>query len=714
MDTLSKKTQKQTLLNVAQARSAMPDIAPMDMPTQSLETWRSSDKRTLKAPQLWRTPWASRAFIFGGAALVTGFGAREMLRVVDVAGVTTLQWFLLILFTINFSWISLSFTSSVVGFLKLLKFGRSRPLPPALKSRTAVIMPIYNESAARVFGAMEAMALAVKGLGFLQNFDFVLLSDTTNPDAWVREEKAFLEIRARHDIPIFYRHRAKNTAKKAGNVAQFVSTYGGNYDHMIVLDADSALTAQTIVQLAAYMEKDPDSGIIQTLPLIVNRNTMFARLQQFAARIYGPVIATGLSAWMGRDGNYWGHNAIIRLQAFAEAGGLPELSGKPPFGGPILSHDFVEAALVRRRGYSVYMVPLEGSYEESPPSLLDMAARDRRWCQGNLQHSRVLGAKGLHMASRQHIATGIFSYLASPLWLLQILVGMVLSLQAALIRPEYFRGEFALIPTWPRFDPERAISLFIITMLILLLPKFLGLLYALYIKSVRQASGGAILLVLSTLFEIIFSALLAPLMMLIQTGSVLQILLGRDTGWQPQRRDDGSVPFGDLWRKHKMHTFLGAILGLSAFLISPMLFAWLSPTVLGLLLSVPLSAGTASLGAGLALKKVGLLQTPEETQPPEIVTKCNVSTVELEALGFDEGEGLALMKNHPELLKLHMDLLTPPPVNSRGHILPERAMAEAKLAQADTLQEFESWLSGPEKQIVLNDRALLGVAMKLK
>ena len=187
------------------------------------------------------------------------------------------------------------------------------------------------------------------------------------------------------------------------------------------------------------MQADPDAGIIQTLPLIINRNTLFARLQQFAARIYGPIIADGLSVWMGRDGNYWGHNAIIRTAAFAAHCGMPDLSGKPPFGGHILSHDFVEAALMRRAGYAVYMLTeVTGSYEESPPSLIDLSARDRRWCQGNLQHMRVIGAAGLHPATRQHFATGVFSYLASPLWLFQLLVGLTLALQAHYIRPEYF------------------------------------------------------------------------------------------------------------------------------------------------------------------------------------------------------------------------------------------------------------------------------------
>ena len=305
-------------------------------------------------------------------------------------------------------------------------------------------MPIYNETPARVFAALEAMIEEVEASGLGHAFEWFFLSDTTDPEIFVAEEHAFLAMRKRlgQSCRLFYRHRPKNLNRKSGNIEEFVTRWGGRYAHMVVLDADSLMTGRTIIALAAAMEADPDAGIIQTLPLIVNRNTLFARLQQFAARIYGPVIAAGVSVWMGRDGNYWGHNAIIRTKAFAAHCGLPVLRGRPPLGGHILSHDFVEAALIRRAGYAVYMLPsVGGSYEECPPSLIDLSTRDRRWCQGNLQHSRVLFAKGLHPMSRQHFMTGIMAYVASPLWMAQLIVGIVLVLQASYIRPEYFPSE---------------------------------------------------------------------------------------------------------------------------------------------------------------------------------------------------------------------------------------------------------------------------------
>ena len=368
------------------------------------------------------------------------------------------------------------------------------------------------------------------------------------------------------------------------------------------------------------MEEDPDAGIIQTLPLIINRNTLFARAQQFAAKVYGPVVAAGLSVWSGRDGNYWGHNAIIRTRAFAAHCGLPDLPGRPPLGGHVLSHDFVEAALMRRAGYTVYMLhDLPGSYEESPPSLIDVATRDRRWCQGNLQHGRIIGARGLKLATRQHFATGIMSYLASPFWLFQLIVGIALVLQTTYIRPEYFSREFTLFPQWPRFDPERALALFGITMAVLLAPKFFGLVLMLLNAEGRRRAGGAVRLVASTVIEILLSALMAPILMVIQSGSVFQILLGRDTGWEPQRRDDGSIPLRDIIRRHRWHTVLGLLAGVSAFMIATSLFLWMSPTIIGLILAIPLSWLSGRLGAGLALKRLGLLMIPEETRTPAVV-----------------------------------------------------------------------------------------------
>lgn len=696
----------------------LPPESHLEMPVQSLRTWSSKNERALSAPHLYRTPWLARLFVFGGAAALTVYGALEMYQVVSVSRTTVLQWVLLALFTVNFSWIALAFTSGLLGFLVLLK--RPRPpaaLPGSLRERTAVVMPVYNEATARTFAALQAIRESIDATGLGSHFDYFILSDSTDPNAWIAEEQAFLTLRDRigPDSRVYYRHRPKNHHRKAGNIADFVTRWGGHYEHMLVLDADSLMTGDCIVRLAIAMEADPDAGIIQTLPLIINRNTLFARVQQFAARVYGPVIATGLSTWMGKDGNYWGHNAIIRTRAFAAHCGLPDLKGKPPLGGHVLSHDFVEAALIRRAGWTVYMLPdLEGSYEESPPSLIDLSARDRRWCQGNLQHSRIIGAKGLKLATRQHFATGIMGYLASPFWLFQLIVGIVLVLQTTYIRPEYFTSEFNLFPVWPRFDPERALALFALTMGILLAPKGFGLALMLIHGPSRRASGGALRLIVSAFIEIILSALIAPILMLIQSGSVFQILLGRDTGWNPQRRDDGSIPLKSIVRRHISHTGLGFLAGVSAFLIATSLFLWMSPTILGLVLAIPLSWLSGQLAVGLALKRAGLLLTPEESSPPAIVTRANALQAQNAALGHDGLDALRALYAAPDLRAAHEAMLPAPPPRARGQLEADRVMAQAKIVDAETIDDALAWLKPKELMVVLHDRALLDIAMRLK
>jgi membrane glycosyltransferase len=566
-----------------------------------------------------------------------------------------------------------------------------------------------------VFAAVQAMREEVEASGQGARFSWFFLSDSTNPDVWIAEERTYMTLREQlgPDARVYYRHRPKNTSRKAGNIDDFVTRWGGAYEFMIVLDADSLMTGECILNLSTAMAADPDAGIIQTLPLIINRNTFFARLQQFAARIYGLVIAAGLAVWSGRKGNYWGHNAIIRTRAFADCCGLPTLRGRPPFGGHIMSHDFIEAALMLRGGYSVYMLPtLRGSYEESPPSLIDVAVRDRRWCQGNLQHLRIIGARGLQLSSRQHLATGAMSYLSSPIWMASLIVGMVLVVQSAYIRPEFFTHEFARFPDWPRFDYERALNLFGITMAVLLAPKVMGLAYAIFRAPTRRACGGAIGLIGSAIVEVIFAALIAPIMMVIQTGSVMQIMFGRDTGWTPQRRDDGSIPLRDIVRRHWSHVALGVLTLISGLMISTSLVAWMSPTIAGLLLAILLSWVSGKLSIGLFLRRIGLLVTPEEGQRPRVASRAEELAQALEP-AIPMGDPLLAIHSDARLREVHEAILTPPPRRERGVIEPDRAMAEAKLLEARTAEEAISWLKPGERMVLLHDRALIDMLCRL-
>jgi membrane glycosyltransferase len=472
------------------AQPPVPPPAPLAMPVQDLRAPRRADTpASVRRGTDIRTSLA-RLVTFGGAALLTAFATDQMIEAVAVEQVTALQWVMVVLFVISFAWIALSATSGIAGLLGTDP-ERKREQEQPLAAKTALIMPVYNENPAGTATALAAMASALVEAGHGAAFELFLLSDTTAPDVWIQETAAVDELRRllSGQMAVWYRRRYRNTARKAGNLKDFVERWGGRYEFMIVLDADSIMAPETLITLVRRMQANPSLGLLQTVPVLAGGQSLYARLQQFAGRIYGPVVARGLAAWQGDDGNYWGHNAIVRVKAFADACGLPELPGRKPFGGAIMSHDFVEAALLRRAGWAVRMAPgLGGSWEDSPPSLLDVAARDRRWAQGNLQHLKVLPTRGLVWPSRVHFLTGVMSYLASPLWLALIVVGIILTLQASLIRPEFFTEEFQLFPTWPEFDAERMIWLFVFTMGVLLLPKFIGLGQALTNRELRRAT----------------------------------------------------------------------------------------------------------------------------------------------------------------------------------------------------------------------------------
>ena len=590
-----------------------PPASPLDMPEQSLAAW---DKEVVRlAPDA--SVLRARIFVFGLTVLLTGAGTYGMYQVISPVDVTWLQILFATLFALTFTWISFACASACAGFWSLLRGQVAAPklAPHVDMGRTALLMPVYNEDPDAVFARLELMAQSLVWQGAQRHFDIFVLSDTRKDDVAQREEDCFKALRlAMHgEMGVYYRRRADNRHRKAGNIGDFVTRWGGAYDHMIVLDADSEMSGDILVTLARAMAADPAAGIIQSLPLLHNRWTPYARMTQFAGRIYGPVVAAGLAAWHGRDGNYWGHNAIIRTRAFAAAAGLPELSGRKPFGGHILSHDFIEAALLRRAGWGVYMLPqLQGSYEETPPSLIDLAARDRRWAQGNLQHMKIVGARGLHWVSRVHLIQGIMSYLASPLWLMLLTAGMGLALIARFTEPNYFPDGFSLFPAWPVFDPELALRLLTVTAVVLYLPKVLGLILALRDPDVRRNSGGALGLFKSVAAETLLSMLLSPVMMLIQSRFVLDVIIGRDSGWNTQNRDDAAIPFSTTVRRHAVHTLVGLVFGVAGFAISWATFFWFLPIMTGLVMAPVVSWATGHPAFGRRLWSANVFRIPEE------------------------------------------------------------------------------------------------------
>src|SRR4051812_7671757 len=683
----------------------LPAVAPLDMPVQTLRGDGELVRSLATAPSSIR---ARRVFVFGLTAALTLFAAYELYLVLAVGGLTVLEAVILVLFVILFAWIALSISSTLGGVVALMT-GEIKPLEldadsplPQLATRTALLLPTYNEEPHRVFSRVQAVTESVVATGALSAFDVFILSDTTDPDTFIAEEAAVFLLRARLESPrIFYRHRPKNEAKKAGNIAEWVQRFGGHYEQMVILDADSLMTGGTLVRLAAAMERNPGIGLIQTFPVMVNAVTVFARVQQFAGRLYGPLIAYGLSWWHGADGNYWGHNAVIRTRAFAACAGLPVLEGPRPIGGHILSHDFVEAALMRRGGWAGHMAPPpRGSFEEAPPPPPRYSAPRRRWCQGNLQHAGVITARGLHWATRLHLATGIGSYVAAPLWLFFLFTGIMISLQAQFIRPEYFPKTFTLYPQWPAQDPVRAAYVFAGTMSLLLAPKLIGYLTMLFDTETRRGFGGAIRAFFSMLAEVLISGLVAPIMMLIQSASVTGILMGRDGGWNAQRRDDGSLPLRDVMRRYIRHTAFGIALAIAAYEVSFSLFAWMTPVIVGLILAIPLVQWSASARIGCRLRRWKILLTPEESRPPDVLTRANALVAEFPA---GETAGWTRLFTDPALLAAHRALLPKAPPRKPGEVDVALVVALAKLEDAATLSQAAAMLTRQETMALLCD-----------
>ena len=691
--------------------NALPPAAPIAMPQQSL--WQ--------APKCAISPTTTpplmslrRIVVFGSSIALTALASQQMYEVLQVGGLTILETMILVLFVAMFAWIALSFVSAVIGFCSLL-IGRRRTLGidptgelPELRTRTALLLPTYNEDPNRVMARLQAVYESLRGTGRLAHFDSFILSDTTDPAVWVAEEAAFLRLRARGCTEqLYYRHRTSNIGRKAGNISDWVMRFGGAYDHMIVLDADSLMDGGMIVRLAGAMERHPRVGLIQTLPVLVNADTLFARLQQFAGRVYGPLIAYGIAWWHGADGNYWGHNAIIRIEAFAGQAGLPLLKGRKPFGGHILSHDFIEAALMRRAGWAIHIAPeIEGSYEECPPTLTDYIVRDRRWCQGNLQHAGVLPARGLYWMSRLHLLVGIGSYITAPMWLIFLLIGMLISLQARFIPPDYFPKYPTLFPQWPMQDPVRAAYVFLGTMGLLILPKLLGWLAMLLRRQSRISMGGGFRGLASVLLEIVLSALMAPIMMLAQCRAVGQILRGRDAGWSAQAREhSASTRIATFVRDYLWATSLGVLLAVAAYAVSTPLLFWMSPVVAGLALAIPLAGVSAQTRAGSGLRSAGLLLTTDERTPPPILSLAN-TIAERDRLTTPTNP-IAALRADPALRAAHLAMLTPPLPRAPGDVDVALAVALAKTDQAASTEEATALLTKQEIFAMLsNPRAL--------
>jgi membrane glycosyltransferase len=567
-----------------------------------------------------------RAGFFGLTVLTASLCTALMFNILNANGLTLAERISLPLFFALIAWISGAFWTAIAGFVIRVTgsdpaaLSAARVSEVALRGRTALIICVYNEDVGRVSAGLDAIWSSLVREREGHAFDLFILSDTRKADVAAAEEAAWRSLVTRLDAHgrIFYRRRAHNTGRKAGNVADFVRNWGGAYDYMVVLDADSVMSGKALVTLARLMDANPTIGIVQTLPMPAGCETVFARMIQFAARLNSPMLSSGLSYWQLGESNYWGHNAIIRVRAFASYCALPKLPGAEPLGGEILSHDFVEAAFMRRAGYSVWLVPdLEGSWEQVPTNVIDYAARDRRWAQGNLQHIRVMPARGLHWLSRIHLVTGVMSYASSPMWFAVLVLSSIVACVEAVRGPVYFEpGAYTLFPSWPESRTVEISGLLAITVVLLLLPKLLGAALAFRDRALLKGFGGPVRLSVSLLAEQLFSMLLAPAMMLFHSWFVIRTLCGKGIGWNTQDRSDRGISLGEAYSRHKWHLGIGLAWGTIVLMLAPKFMWWMAPVLVGMLLAIPLAVLTSRAALGKRMRRWGLFTTPEETSPP--------------------------------------------------------------------------------------------------
>ena len=556
-----------------------------------------------------------RAVFFGAIFAGTGLAAWFLGQAFAAEGFSFLEILQLVLFVLLFHQILAGCWLALLGAWSLWA-EKNPPRPwdepgekaaPAPTPRTAIVVPMYNEAPGPILAAAEVLWQELQSAA--GEFEIFFLSDSNRPEQWIAEERGWFELCRRTGAwgRIHYRKRRSPRHGKSGNLADFCRRWGAHFRYMVTLDADSLMTAALIRRLVEWMEKSPRTGILQTLPFQVLGQTLFRRMQQFSARLYGPVFAAGANFWHLFAGNYWGHNAIVRVAPFIQFCDLPELPGPVPARRQILSHDTVEAALMRKSGFDVWMIYTEeGSYETGPPNLVDHLVREKRWCRGNLQHFWFLFSPEIDFANRVHIWSGLMAYGAGPLWLLFLVAGAL---------DGFFKHRFSLLSAglggadglWG----HAYTVLFAVTLGLLFLPKAVAWLWA---APHWRSLGGAIRSAISVVLETLAWAVWAPSLMLYHTWFILREALGLPLGWTTQNRGEGR---GLSWAMVFRHLWLPwGVAGLAGFMVQTYLpeQGWiLAPLFAAWLLTPFLAWATSFPAAGAAARRLGLFCTPEET-----------------------------------------------------------------------------------------------------
>ncbi|HEY9107253.1 MULTISPECIES: glucans biosynthesis glucosyltransferase MdoH [Variovorax] len=521
-------------------------------------------------------------------------------------------------------WVVTGFVTALMGFYVSVrgdKYSLSakqvahHPMNP--EARTAIIMPICNEDVATVFAGLRATCESVAATGHARQFDVFVLSDSYNPETAAAERAAWEDLRAalaespnQPQVEVYYRLRTRRTHRKAGNVADFCRRWGKDYRYMVVLDADSVMSGDCLTSMVKLMEANPTAGIIQTATQAIGHVTLHARAQQFASRVTGRLFTLGMQFWQLGESHYWGHNAIIRVEPFMKHCALAPIKGTGGMSGGIMSHDFVEAALMRRAGYNVWLVSdLVGSYEQQPPDLLAELQRDRRWCQGNLQNARLMAEPGIHSVHRAMFVTGTMAYVSAPLWLAFLTLGTALWLSGS-----------SLVSSWSVLPAELA-GLWVWTLCLLFLPRVLGI-AAVLMRGEQRQYGGLWGLVKSSVMEAGLAIVQAPVRMLAHSLFVLVALTGIKLDWKSPPREAAAVPWKVAASQLAPMTLVIAMLAVGVAMIDPSALVWLMPVGLPLLLAIPLTVLTSQIALGTTLRDRGYLLIPEESRSPAVLRRA--------------------------------------------------------------------------------------------
>ncbi len=572
-----------------------------------------------------------RALTLAGLVLSLSLAATVLFwGVIRTEGVTPAERLALVLFMPLFGSLTYTFLVTAAGFLHGIATRTSTRstlaqwnMPPATPSRVALVMVVRHEVVTRVQAGLRAIYGSLASTGSLEPYTFFLLSDSTDPAVGAAEERAVQALSKELGATgrVRYRRRTENHGRKSGNLADFCTRWGTAFDYMIVLDADSVLDGATIRELVHRMDRQPHTGILQLPIRPVNGRSLYARIQQFAASLYAPLTTDGIAFWLGNAAPYWGHNAIIRVAPFMKHCRLPRLPGREPLGGEILSHDFVEAALMRGAGWDVRVASdLGGSYEEVPPNLVAHAARERRWCQGNLQHLRLLFAPTFAVASRLTLAVGALSYLCGPAWVLFV---AAISLSPSIPALVGFTGNVP--PAESSVARVLGAALIALTLSFLVLPKVFALLRLSMTPGAVALRGGWGPVVASLALESLFALLVTPILLTFQAAFVFAVLSGGNAGWSVQSRGEAALSAGAVFHAHGLQTIVGLAAAGLMFATDSLVSIWLLPSLVGLWIAIPLSAVTSRVDWGLRARRRRLFVIPEELAPSPVLQALRAS-----------------------------------------------------------------------------------------